>query len=178
MQYQKGSFPCVFSLLTVSPKVDRVNELAARHRSYGSLYYNRDAYSGALSSMPTPSNLPRMSSEDEAIMWDIFDFSSSCTTAETAHLGELFRSNDQLAGGGIMEPTNTTAAQGTSHSPGGHQGTPNGPDASMSLPDGRPPESLDGAPISEWPLPDANDGFWMPDIPEWMILGSDMGQDL
>lgn len=119
-----------------------------------------------------------MSAEDEAIMWDIFDFGSSCTTAETAHLVDLLGSNDQLAATDFLEPANSTAARRTPHSRGEHQRTPGAPDFSVSLPGRRASESVDGNPISDWPLPDADDGFWMPDIPEWMILGSDMGQDL
>ncbi|KAJ9492526.1 hypothetical protein VN97_g710 [Penicillium thymicola] len=61
----------------MSVLVNKVNELAARHQNYGSLYYNQEGFSGALSKMPTPSNMPRMSAEDECLMWEILDFGCS-----------------------------------------------------------------------------------------------------
>ncbi|KAJ6104804.1 hypothetical protein N7523_011124 [Penicillium sp. IBT 18751x] len=100
---------------------DKVYELAARHQNYGSLFYNQDGFSGALSTMPTPSNLPRMSSEDEALMWDILDFISSSSFNKQAntersanhHEETMINGPDALGQGSDDEDPATGQGQGS-----------------------------------------------------------------
>lgn len=150
-----------------------MNELSSRHQNYGSLYYNRDGYSGALSSMPTPSNIPRMSAEDEALMWDILDFGSSCSSAETTRLGDLVPVRDQQAGTEALDlpefrlplsPHEVRDRNGYQSEPSAAGNNPSPP------PYGRVPESVSEDPMSAWPLADGNSNGAL-DIPDWMILG-------
>jgi hypothetical protein len=161
-----------------------VNELAARHQNYGSLYYNQEGFSGALSKMPTPSNMPRMSTDDEALMWEILDFGASSGGAAEAQFGDLAiprgRSIELKAG---QRVENNTGPAGMSQRNGNGQSdlmASNLPGQSISLPD-----QLSG-PINESPFPEwhfsgsGNDvvGAGIPDIPEWMILGDYMAEHL
>ncbi|RJE27603.1 hypothetical protein PHISCL_00028 [Aspergillus sclerotialis] len=164
--------------------VDRVNELAARHHNYGSLFYDRDGYSGALSSMPTPSNIPRMSAEDEALMWDILDFGSSCTTSETTQLGDLIPSQSQ---GHHIEsrpaqnvpdlPLPVSTENGENDRNVYQKGPAIPEDIPSPPPYGQVPESIGEDPIPGWTLPDANGNGGL-DFPDWLILGGDMAEHL
>ncbi|KAF4226078.1 hypothetical protein CNMCM8980_008163 [Aspergillus fumigatiaffinis] len=62
---------------------DRLRKIAERRKDYGSLYHNQEEFSGILPCMPASSDLPRMSAEDERLMWDILDFDgrSICAVA-------------------------------------------------------------------------------------------------
>ncbi|THC93269.1 hypothetical protein EYZ11_007255 [Aspergillus tanneri] len=148
--------------------VDRVRELAARRRNYGSLYYNQDGYSGALPSMPTPANIPKMSAEDEALMWDILDISSSVSPATMTQLGELIPRQMGAGGSHSPEPSLALVSQGRDQ---------NGDARGVLLPDLSAAEMplLDTEDVVvEWPFPSrsGSDGFGdaIPDIPGWMML--------
>ncbi|KAJ5184025.1 hypothetical protein N7492_001641 [Penicillium capsulatum] len=144
--------------------VNRVNELAARRHNYGSLFYNQDGYSGALSSMPTPSNLPRMSEEDEALMWDIMDLTSLSSAAPTAELTDLV----PLHGAGeiALEHHNTMAA--VVDAPEGSGMATDSPDVASSDPTSWPFANREDAPF----------GTGVPDIPDWVIFGDFMSEHL
>ena len=111
-----------------------------------------------------------MSEADEALMWNILDFSSSFTPAEIVQLGDLVPSPYQR-----METI-----------------SPNFPDQSL-LAAGQGEQGIDslsgrvlgpvGAdPISEWPFSErpGNDGFdaAIPDLPDWMMFGDYVAEQL
>lgn len=151
-----------------------MNELAARHQNYGSLFYNQDGFSGALSSMPTPSNLPRMSAEDEALMWNILDFTSSSSFPDGLDVTDL-----------TLQPQESTAKEtrslGESFTLDTHeQSQAHGPEDSIfhdqgsSLLNGGVSQPVDGNPPSQWPFGNRvsnNPLAVVPDIPDWMIFG-------
>lgn len=148
-------------------QVNRVNKLAARQKNYKSLYYSQDTFSGELTPMPTPSTIPRMSEADEALMWNILDFSSSFTPAEIGQLGDLVPSPYQR-----METTSPNFPVATG------QTTEQGLE-SLS---GRIPGPIGADPISEWPFSDrpGNGGFdaALPDLPDWMMFGDYVAEQL
>ncbi|KAJ6099042.1 hypothetical protein N7467_000577 [Penicillium canescens] len=168
----------------MSVLVHKVNELAARHQNYGSLYYNQEGFSGALSKMPTPSNMPRMSADDEALMWEILDFGASSGGAAEAQFGDLAiprgRSIELEAGRRVE---NNTSPAGISQRNGNDQSdlmASNLPGQGISLPD-QLSGSINEGPLPEWPFSGSgNDvvGVGIPDIPEWMILGDYMAEHL
>lgn len=135
-----------------------MNELAARHQNYGSLFYNQDGFSGALSSMPTPSNLPRMSTEDEDLMWDILDLTSSSSFPEMPDIADSVSQNEEET---VPDRHNSP-------------GTPTLPQGRSIIGDGAP-QSVDGEPTTEWPLSSRMStnplAAVVPDIPDWMIFG-------
>ncbi|KAJ5129051.1 uncharacterized protein N7443_006168 [Penicillium atrosanguineum] len=152
--------------------VNRVNELAARHQNYGSLFYNQDGFSGALSTMPTPSNLPRMSSEDESLMWDILDLTSSSFTqpASTARLApgnEEPITNEPDSPGQDSDDEIPTKVQGQGSD------TPNFLVQSHHTLIGEASHPVE-EPSSDWPFSQRvsnNTLAAVPDIPDWMIFG-------
>ncbi|CAG8146482.1 unnamed protein product [Penicillium salamii] len=165
--------------------VNKVNELAARHQNYGSLYYNQEGFSGALSKMPTPSSMPRMSPEDETLMWEILDFGCSSEGREPGKFGDLAiphpdtigdqtgTSNDMstVAPGALGPSGKAGEGQSTNHSVRTH-GSPTF-DA-MS-------DSIGPGPFPAWPFNTRNGdvtGPTIPDIPDWMILGDYMAEHL
>ncbi|KAJ5919418.1 Transcription factor [Penicillium verhagenii] len=135
--------------------VRRVNELASRHQNYGSLFYNQDGFSGELSSMATPSNLPRMSAQDEALMWDILDL-TSCGSGPQS----------------ITKPPATTSI--AAEIP--NLDTPAPGEAVLGEVE---PAIIDGA-TGEWPFEHRGLGLGtgVPDIPDWMIFGDFMSEHL
>ncbi|KAB8211816.1 hypothetical protein BDV34DRAFT_208359 [Aspergillus parasiticus] len=147
--------------------VNRVNKLAARQKNYKSLYYSQDTYSGELTRMPTPSTIPRMSEADEALMWNILDFSSSFTPAEIVQLGDLVPSPYQR-----METISPNFPVATG------QTTEQGLE-SLS---GRIPGPIGADPISEWPFSDRpGNGEFDPalaDLPDWMMFGDYVAEQL
>lgn len=162
-----------------------MNELAARHQNYGSLYYNQEGFSGALSKMPTPSSMPRMSPEDETLMWEILDFGCSSEGREPGKFGDLAiphpdtigdqtgTSNDMstVAPGALGPSGKAGEGQSTNHSVRTH-GSPTF-DA-MS-------DSIGPGPFPAWPFNTRNGdvtGPTIPDIPDWMILGDYMAEHL
>lgn len=161
-----------------------MDELAARHHNYGSLYYNQEGFSGALSKMPTPSNMPRMSADDEALMWEILDFGASSGGACRTQLGDLAiprgRSTDLETEDGVEH---NISRAGVSQQNGNFQGTSmasNLPGQDLTLSD-EISGTINEAPLPEWPLSGTgNDvmGAGIPDIPEWMILGDYMAEHL
>ncbi|KAJ5084918.1 hypothetical protein NUU61_009497 [Penicillium alfredii] len=147
--------------------VNKLNELASRHQNYGSLYYNQDGYSGALSSMPTSSNIPRMSAEDEALTWDILDMGSS-----TSQLGDLIPNHDQEIGTGSPRFSDHSLAP-ISQGPIPHD---------ISPLHGSVQEPISHDSISVWPFSNGNGcdalGAAMPDIPDWLMLEDYMAEHL
>ncbi|PKY01822.1 hypothetical protein P168DRAFT_241590 [Aspergillus campestris IBT 28561] len=154
---------------------NRVNELATRHKNYGSLYYTQDRYSGALSRMPTPSNIPHMSPDDESLMWDILDLSSCVPPTDTTPLGDLALPPNPPARQLLSEaPVTPTPSDDTVHvRPADHRATLP-PLSSQDMPTlyGLDP---DGMTVPGWPFAhrNANDGLeaGIPDIPDWLMLG-------
>ncbi|KAJ5966572.1 hypothetical protein N7481_013286 [Penicillium waksmanii] len=157
--------------------VNRLNELAARHQDYGSLFYNQEGFSGALSSMATPSNLPRMSSQDESLMWDILDLTSLGfnKTLEISAMkprpdnevstdeNEMSRSSSDEDLEEDVEPLNVPT----------HKTSRLGEEMS---------EPADEMPGPEWPFSNQTGnnsiGSGVPDIPDWMIFGDLMTEHL
>ncbi|KAJ6003370.1 hypothetical protein N7451_005917 [Penicillium sp. IBT 35674x] len=134
--------------------VDRLNELASRRQNYGSLFYNQDGFSGALSSMATPSNLPRMSAQDEALVWNILDltsFNSEESITRPPSTADLQAETQLLEAPGLGESVQVGIRQG----------------------------SVEAA-SPEWPFEQRGTGFGsgVPDIPDWMIFGDFMSEHL
>ena len=124
-----------------------------------------------------------MSTEDEALMWDILDFSSSCTPSETTQLGDLIPSRDQSHHIGTRPTLDLPDLQLSIPTENGdhetnvyQKGLPTAEDL-PSPPYGRVPESIDEDSIPGWPLPDAT-GTGGLDFPDWLILGGDMAEHL
>lgn len=142
-------------LIRVFGQVARLNELASRRQNFGSLFYNQDGFSGELSSMATPSNLPRMSAQDEALMWNILDLTSSSSDVES------FTRPSSTAGFRAeiknLESTNI--------------------EAPLPVGIGSRPA---GTATPEWPFEHRGAGFGsgVPDIPDWMIFGDFMSEHL
>ncbi|OQE05207.1 hypothetical protein PENVUL_c026G04482 [Penicillium vulpinum] len=154
--------------------VNKVNELAARHQNYGSLYYNQEGFSGALSKMPTPSNMPRMSAADESLMWEILDFGCS-SGAETMNFGDLAIPKESKIQANRMPSRTQGVVQQNSDDQRGRMNPelPNLDQISTPINEG---------PFPEWPFQTRNGGDLigaaMPDIPDWMILGDYMAEHL
>lgn len=139
--------------------------------------------------MPTPSNIPRMSGEDEALMWDILDLSSSSSSTGTTQLGNLVPSQEEeeeteTGSPHLPEqlPTPTTTQE---VGPGDHEkGSTDQEPQDISLLYGRISESIavDQISMSEWPFLNRNgaDGLpaAIPDIPDWMMLDEYMTEHL
>ncbi|KAJ5509822.1 hypothetical protein N7527_011965 [Penicillium freii] len=166
----------------MSVLVNKVNELAARHRSYGSLYYNQEGFSGALSKMPTPSNMPRMSAEDEGLMWEILDFGCSSGGDVAMRFGNLAIPQDSQIHANEGHP-----AQSRMSSRPQRVGRQNKTDQRGRLTPILPnldeiSESIHEGPFPEWPFQTRGGGDMigaaMPDIPDWMILGDYMAEHL
>lgn len=131
-----------------------MNELASRRQNYGSLFYNQDGFSGELSSMATPSNLPRMSAQDEALMWNILDLTS-------------FDSEES-----ITRPSSTAGLRAESH-------TLEAVNLGETVPVGIRSDLIEVA-TPKWPFEERGTGFGsgVPDIPDWMIFGDFMSEHL
>ncbi|KAJ5151320.1 uncharacterized protein N7482_010572 [Penicillium canariense] len=162
--------------------VFRINELAARRNHHGSLFYNQDGFSGALSSMPTPSNLPRMSVDDEALMWDILDFASSSSplAATEAPSPALTRKKRKTP----KHPTGRSTRQGDLHAPVDLEspGSAAAPSHSGPVLGELGSQLGNDEPISEWDFPDRAGshapGLGVPDIPDWMVFGDFLSEHL
>lgn len=130
--------------------------------------------------MPTPANLPRMSTEDEALMWNILDFASSSSPLEATE---------------APSPTPARKKRKTAEQPMGRstrQRTLRGQeDLDDTLPGARPANStieelvepmVNDESISDWQFPDQGGsnvpGSLVPDIPDWMIFGDFMSEHL
>ncbi|CAI7665948.1 unnamed protein product [Penicillium bialowiezense] len=169
------------AVLLTPVQVSKVNELAARHQNYGSLYYNQEGFSGALSKMPTPSSMPRMSVEDEALMWEILDFGCSSEGNTPGRLGDL-----AIPPLSATQSANNVSAtmQGvpglSDNSNRGHSEPQNihghGSTAFDSMSNPSDQSSFPG-----WPFNTRSGdviGPTVPDIPDWMILGDYMADHL
>jgi hypothetical protein len=160
-------------LITFPVKVNKVNELAARHQNYGSLYYNQEGFSGALSKMPTPSTMPRMSAEDEGLMWEILDFGCSSGGDAAMKFGDLAVPRESKIQANEGHPTQRVGQQNKKDQGGGM--TPNLPNLHQMS------ESINEGTLPEWPFQTRGGGdvlAAMPDIPDWMILGDYMAEHL
>lgn len=164
-------------------QVNRINELATRHQNYGSLFYNQDGFSGALSSMPTPANLPRMSIEDEELMWDILDLTSSSSLIESRDIHDLA----PQPGGDVTTNyshsfkspiTSTLQSRGHDHEPG----SSNFASQAESILGEEASSLIEHGSAGEWPFANraSNHAFGsgVPDIPDWMIFGDFMTEHL
>lgn len=166
--------------MMLSVKVNKVNELAARHQNYGSLYYNQEGFSGALSKMPTPSNMPRMSAEDECLMWEILDFGCSSGGDVAISFGNL-----AIPQGSQIQANEGHPVQSRMSRPQ-RVGQQNKDDQRRRLTPTLPnldeiSESIHEGPLPEWPFQTRGGdmmGAAMPDIPDWMILGDYMAEHL
>ncbi|KAJ5256731.1 hypothetical protein N7478_012835 [Penicillium angulare] len=155
--------------------LDRLNELASRHQNYGSLFYNQEGFSGQLSNMATSSNLPRMSTEDEDLMWDIVDLTSLSSSSNAPGLGGLgTKSRDDMHGyaqRGTNRPSSSDIGSGL------HIGATTAYDLTSINPIEGEPRSAIAGETSEWPFgnrahhADIGPGVLVPDIPDWMIFG-------
>lgn len=130
-----------------------------------------------------------MSAEDEALMWDILDFSSSCCSADinTTRLGDLVPSmnQDRINLGSSSEamefsgipPSPLPMEEGIRgrNRSGNGNGYQRDPSVTGTLPSppsyGRVPEGITEDSIPGWPLTDGNGNSGI-DIPDWLILGS------
>ncbi|KAK1145112.1 hypothetical protein N8T08_004545 [Aspergillus melleus] len=165
--------------------VGRVSELAHRRRNFGSLYYNQDGYSGAFPSMPTPSNIPKMSMEDEALMWDILDISSSSCSGGLAQHNDLVPSPNQHAIARLPENFPSSAAPGVVEDRQNRdENESTRPDLSvpeMSLLDGRVLALMAEDPAG-WSFAGRSNsdefGNAIPDLPEWMVSSGHMPEHL
>lgn len=160
-------------------KVHRINELAARRNS-GSLFYNQDGFSGALSSMPTPANLPRMSTEDEALMWDILDFASSSSPLDATEAPSPTPTRNKRKK--AERPTERSTRQRTLREQADLEDTlPGARPANSTIEELVEPMVNDGS-ISDWQFSDRGGsnvpGSLVPDIPDWMIFGDFMSEHL
>lgn len=149
-----------------------MNELATRHQNYGSLFYNQEGFTGNLGTMPTPSNLPRMSPEDEALMWDIMDLTSA-SFSDLSGFDDLVPSQKESTTKAIRsagEPSGTDAnAQGHTNA----SGTASFPSQETSIFAGAPQQGEED-PSSQWPFSQRvgqTPLVGVPDIPDWMIFG-------
>ncbi|KAJ5083297.1 hypothetical protein N7456_012724 [Penicillium angulare] len=155
--------------------VDRLNELASRHQNYGSLFYNQEGFSGQLSNMATSSNLPRMSAEDEDLMWDIVDLTSLSSSSNPSDFeGPGTRPRDEIQGysqRGTIRPSSSDMELGP------HIRATNAYGLTGIDPiEGETP-SATAEETAEWPFAsqahnaDIGPGVLVPDIPDWMIFG-------
>lgn len=123
--------------------------------------------------MPTPSNLPRMSPEDEALMWDILDLTSS-SLPELSGFDDLqpqqeesatkeMRSSGDPSGTDAQRKSDTHASEMVGFS-----------DQEASILAGGAPQQIEEDPASQWPFtPQVGRTplVGVPDIPDWMIFG-------
>ncbi|CAG8125633.1 unnamed protein product [Penicillium olsonii] len=164
---------------------NKVNELASRHQNYGSLYYNQEGFSGALSKMPTPSSMPRMSIEDETLMWEILDFGSSSEGCKLNKFSDLaIPCPDTTNGHGQTGNDMPTAVEGTPEEPekaDQRRSTAHNVRDHGSLAFDPISDSIGPNPFPTWPYNTRNGGVigpTIPDIPDWMILGDYMADHL
>ncbi|KAJ5683559.1 hypothetical protein N7462_006724 [Penicillium macrosclerotiorum] len=167
--------------------VHRVNELASRHQNYGSLFYNQDGFSGALSKMPTPSNMPRMSTQDEALMWDILDFASSSSPLEASEVPDAVPTRKKRRVSERTASKDSTPPNNEGHTFKHHEvliesRKANGPPSPHANIGQRETPLLNDESITEWDFSgrDVNNvpGSVVPDIPDWMIFGDFMSEHL
>lgn len=160
-------------------QVNRLNQLAARHQDYGSLFYNQDGFSGTLSNMATPSNLPRMSAQDESLMWDILDL----TSLGFSHTTSGISGTKCLPGNEFPTDDNEESISSSEKDLEDHEPEAlNAPNHKPSVLDGEVPDPTDEMPGPEWPFSNQTGnttiGSGVPDIPDWMIFGDLMTEHL
>ncbi|KAL4894684.1 hypothetical protein BDV59DRAFT_163115 [Aspergillus ambiguus] len=162
---------------------DRINKLSARRNNYGSLYYNQDGSLGVLPRMPTSSNIPRMSTEDEGLMWDILDMSSSSSFSEPPRFGDTPGETERTEET-IVRPPDRSFTALTPEIFAGQRQTSLAP----QFPAGVSPlprmgvDTIDEAAIPEWPFATREESAGlastMPDIPDWMLFGRYLPEQL
>jgi hypothetical protein len=155
---------------------DRLKRIAERRKDYGSLYHNQEEFSGILPCTPASSDLPRMSAEDERLMWDILDFGTSCSFAKAS----IFDASSSLPDhhmGGVSVPWPPEDSSLTGHDVVG--------EVMVDLPRPRTQEprpstdSLEHYLPSEWPISNTDElGLAMPDAAEWLLFGGYLPEQL
>ncbi|GFF88646.1 uncharacterized transcriptional regulatory protein C530.11c [Aspergillus udagawae] len=155
---------------------DRLNKIAERRKDYGSLYDNQEEFSGILPCMPASSDLPRMSAEDERLMWDILDFGTSCSFAKASIFDASGSSSDQHMGG-VSVPLPLDDSSPTGHDVVG--------EVMVDLPRPRAEEprpatdSLDQYLPPEWPISNTDElGLALPDAADWLLFGGSLPEQL
>jgi hypothetical protein len=155
---------------------DRLNKIAERRKDYGSLYDNQEEFSGILPCMPASSDLPRMSAEDERLMWDILDFGTSCSFAKASIFDASGSSPDQHMGG-VSVPLPLDDSSPTGHDVVG--------EVMVDLPRPRAQEprpatdSLEQYLPPEWPISNTDElGLALPDAADWLLFGGSLPEQL
>ena len=122
--------------------------------------------------MPTPSNLPRMSSEDEALMWDILDLTSSSSFTKPANTARLATYNEEMT---TNEPDSPEQESDDEIPTTGRGQGPDNPNVLAQHHDLMEEAAQTGEePSSDWPFSQRvgiNALAAVPDIPDWMIFG-------
>lgn len=125
--------------------------------------------------MPTPTNIPRMSPDDESLMWDILDLSSCVPPTDLTPLGDLALPPNPPGRRPLSEPPESpTPSEDTVQVRAADSRATLPPLSSQDLPAlyGLDP---DGMAVPGWPFAhrSANDGLeaGIPDIPDWLMLG-------
>ena len=130
--------------------------------------------------------MPRMSTEDEALMWEILDFGCSSEGNNPAKFGDLgiphpndigavqpHRNNGSITTQGVAEQPDKADRSVTTSQKLSNHGIPFLD--SMSDPIGE-------SPFPGWPFQTRSGGDvigpTIPDIPDWMILGDYMAEHL
>lgn len=123
--------------------------------------------------MPTPSNLPRMSPEDEALMWDIMDLTSS-SFSDLSGFDDLVPRPEEPARKEIRSSGEPSGAdpqgQGNAHALA--VSTFSGQETSIFA--GGAAQQVDADTPSQWPFSSRvgqTPLVGVPDIPDWMIFG-------
>jgi hypothetical protein len=157
-------------------QADRLNKIAERRKDYGSLYDNQEEFSGILPCMPASSDLPRMSAEDERLMWDILDFGTSCSFAKASIFDASGSSPDQHMGG-VSVPLPLDDSSPTGHDVVG--------EVMVDLPRPRAQEprpatdSLEQYLPPEWPISNTDElGLALPDAADWLLFGGSLPEQL
>lgn len=122
-----------------------------------------------------------MSSEDEALMWDILDLASSSSPLEATEASapaptrKKRKTTKQPAGKSIRQ--SDFRERDLENTP-----TPSVPSDANPVIDGLGGPMLNDESISDWQFPDRTGsnapGSLVPDIPDWMIFGDFMSEHL
>ena len=133
--------------------------------------------------MPTPSNLPRMSAEDEELMWDILDLTSLSNAVESRVISDLASHPETNIitshGDENLDSPIPSVDQENTYNQG--TGSPNISSQTDSILCEAASPLMDGI-AEEWSFSDraSNNVFasGVPQIPDWMIFGDIMSEHL
>lgn len=133
--------------------------------------------------MPTPSNLPRMSPEDEELMWDILDLTSSSNSLGTRDISDLDLGPENEALNShqpLQRSTAKLAVQAEANER--DQDVPKFPSRTESPSRECITSLLNHETSRDWPFVNRADhdtfASGVPDIPDWMIFGDFMAEHL